>query len=45
VGLAGQVTAWLPRPGIHRLALVDAANRAFDSVTFEVRGSLDPVPD
>ena len=45
VGLAGQVTAWLPRPGIHRLALVDAANRALDSVTFEVRGSLDPVPD
>jgi penicillin-binding protein 1C len=44
-GMAGQVTAWLPRPGKHRLALVDATNRPLDTVSFEVRGALDPLSD
>ena len=30
--------AWAPRAGRHRLALVDAAGRRLDTVTFEVRG-------
>ncbi len=30
---------WAPRPGRHRLALVDARGREVDAVTFEVRGA------
>jgi len=45
VGLGGQVTAWMPQPGKHRLALVDGTNRSIDAASFEVRGALDPDTD
>jgi penicillin-binding protein 1C len=45
MGPATPATAWVPRPGKHTLALADAAGRPIDSVSFEVRGAQDPVPD
>jgi len=45
VGVGGRVTAWMPQPGKHRLALVDGANRSIDAASFEVRGALDPDTD
>ncbi|MCF8178467.1 MAG: penicillin-binding protein 1C [Sulfuritalea sp.] len=36
-GRADRTSHWLPQPGKHRLALVDAANRELDAVEFEVR--------
>lgn len=39
LGCAGERVLWAPRPGKHRLALVDARGREADAVSFEVRGS------
>jgi hypothetical protein len=39
-GPAGAVLLWTPRRGRQTLALVDDTRRVFDSVIFEVRGSL-----
>ena len=39
LGGAGERVLWAPRPGKHRLALVDARGREVDAVSFEVRGS------
>jgi penicillin-binding protein 1C len=36
-GRADQPGRWLPQPGRHRLALVDARNTELDAVAFEVR--------
>ncbi|MRR52506.1 MAG: hypothetical protein EG825_16645, partial [Rhodocyclaceae bacterium] len=33
----GAQALWLPQPGRHRLALVDAAGAELDAVSFEVR--------
>ena len=38
-GDAHGVTLWLPAPGRHRLALLDAGGREVDAVRFEVRGA------
>ena len=38
-GEADEVTLWMPMPGRHRLALVDASGRELDAVRFEVRGA------
>ncbi len=38
LGPAHPVYLWAPRPGKHRLALVDGHNRIQDAVLFEVRG-------
>jgi penicillin-binding protein 1C len=35
----GGLTAWIPRPGRHRLTLLDADGRALDAVSVEVRGA------
>ncbi len=35
----GGLTAWIPRPGRHRLALLDADGRELDAVSVEVRGA------
>jgi penicillin-binding protein 1C len=40
VGNAGTLHLWAPVRGKHVLALVNAAERILDSVTFEVRGSV-----
>ncbi len=40
VGSAGSLVFWSPRPGRHRLSLLDDSDRVLDSVEFEVRGSL-----
>jgi len=40
LGGAGALLLWTPVRGKHALALVDAADRTLDSVTFEVRGIL-----
>jgi len=37
LGPADRLRLWAPRPGRHRLELVDAAGRAVDGVRFEVR--------
>jgi len=37
LGPVGVKTLWLPQPGRHRLALVDAAGAELDGVVFEVR--------
>jgi penicillin-binding protein 1C len=37
VGRADRASRWLPQPGKHRLALVDAKNMELDAVAFEVR--------
>ncbi|MBS1196239.1 MAG: penicillin-binding protein [Proteobacteria bacterium] len=37
IGTADQLRHWLPQPGKHRLALIDAANREIEFVQFEVR--------
>jgi len=39
-GPAGAVLLWAPQRGKHTLALADSERRVYDSVTFEVRGSL-----
>ncbi len=36
-GRADRPSHWLPQPGKHRLALLDAGNRELDAVEFEVR--------
>jgi len=36
-GRADRASRWLPQPGKHRLALVDAENLELDAVAFEVR--------
>ncbi|MCF8198205.1 MAG: penicillin-binding protein 1C [Sulfuritalea sp.] len=36
-GHADRANHWLPQPGKHRLALLDAENRELDAVEFEVR--------
>jgi penicillin-binding protein 1C len=36
-GRADRAIRWLPQPGKHRLALVDARNTELDSVAFEIR--------
>jgi penicillin-binding protein 1C len=36
-GRADRASRWLPQPGKHRLALVDARNAELDAVAFEVR--------
>ena len=36
-GRADRSSRWLPQPGKHRLALVDAADVELDAVSFEVR--------
>jgi penicillin-binding protein 1C len=36
-GRADRASRWLPQPGKHRLALVDAKNNELDAVAFEVR--------
>ena len=38
-GDAVGVTLWMPGPGRHRLALLDAEGREIDTVRFEVRGA------
>jgi penicillin-binding protein 1C len=35
--------SWQPLAGTHQLALIDAQNKAIDSVSFQVRGSALPV--
>jgi penicillin-binding protein 1C len=45
LGPATQVTVWRPRPGRHTLVLADGAGRPIDSVSFEVRGALEPFQD
>jgi penicillin-binding protein 1C len=40
VGAADSLVFWAPRPGRHRLSLLDDSDRVLDSVEFEVRGSL-----
>jgi penicillin-binding protein 1C len=37
VGRADRPGRWLPQPGRHRLALLDAGNAELDAVSFEVR--------
>jgi penicillin-binding protein 1C len=37
LGAAADRKHWLPQPGRHRLALVDAGGRELDAITFEVR--------
>lgn len=36
-GRADRISRWLPQPGKHRLALVDAQDAELDAVAFEVR--------
>ena len=38
LGTGGQAS-WLPRPGRHRVELLDAAGKVLDSVTVQVRGA------
>jgi penicillin-binding protein 1C len=38
IGNANELCLWIPVPGKHALALVDAADRVVDSIAFEVRG-------
>ncbi len=40
VGTADTLVFWGPKPGRHRLSLLDDSDRVLDSVEFEVRGSL-----
>ncbi len=40
LGPAERPWSWAPRPGVHRLQLVDAGGRVVDEVGFEVRGRL-----
>ncbi len=40
LGPAERPWSWAPRPGVHRLQLVDAGGRVIDEVGFEVRGRL-----
>jgi len=44
LGVATGVTLWAPRPGRHRLELVDADARVRDRVEFVVRGGAASSP-
>ena len=43
-GDSDAVTLWMPAPGRHRLALLDASGREADAVRFEVRGAPYSAP-
>ncbi len=43
LGSATRVSLWTPRPGRHRLELVDADARVRDRVDFVVRGGVSPL--